>query len=467
MRKQLIKIMDKISKKMKFASNDKMTILLIGMIIINFLPLWVINAFVKHTPSESSTVIEVACMMIEFLTLFLFFVIHYKEVKFNKKKILMLCTVTFVMFLAQIKNYVQGVFYFKDILNIGIFFVNVFFFYIIIYDYKIKEKVVLKFYKFIVYFALFAILWNTVMFFNEIIAQVGIINSNFDYSAINNIKGFFGNRAALSFTILLAIISNELLKQYKDSSKINLLYKVLFYFGIWSTHSKTSFILMVLLYLFFIIIDNKKIIKKVLLSLVLITISVFGFLNVLGYFPKNIEKDIEQVIIISEEEKENDVVENREESNSKLNELVVGKNRLYKLSGRTAIWESVAEHLKNSPIDLIFGVGKFSSARFLTVDGKLYQHFHNLAIELIMTGGLIELAYVVVIFGTVIKKIFKSDLMRNVKLIYFSSFGMYLIISMMETYGKFSIGYHDVLCLVFFIAIPLLHANSEKERKVI
>ena len=38
---------------------------------------------------------------------------------------------------------------------------------------------------------------------------------------------------------------------------------------------------------------------------------------------------------------------------------------------------------------------------------------------------------------------------------------------MFESLGKFSMGPIDTLCLIFFIAIPLLHANSEKSTKLI
>ena len=33
---------------------------------------------------------------------------------------------------------------------------------------------------------------------------------------------------------------------------------------------------------------------------------------------------------------------------------------------------------------------------------------------------------------------------------------------MFESFGRFSIGSSDTICLIFFLTIPLLHANSIK-----
>ena len=458
------------NKKLEILSNDNLPILLFTIIIINFLPIGMINAFTKLTPTSSSTVIEVACMLIEFFLLFLFFAFHFKEIKFNKIKIIYLIIVTILLFLAQIKNYLQSTFYIKDILNIGIFFVNVFFFYICFYDYKIKESKVLTFFKCIVIFAIIAIVWNSAMFFKDIIAQIGIMDAHYDYSYINNIKGFFGNRTALSFLILLAIVSSEILREHgKITDKYNFMLKAVFFIGIWSTHCKTAFLLMTLIYVVFICLKHKQYLKKIIYIIVFMLFSSICFLNVLGYFPPNIRNNIKEITdttmsIIDKNIDDKSKVE-KEKSNRNLNEIVVNKNRINNLSGRKQIWQTTCNYLIRHPEDIVLGVGKFSSVRFLNVNGKKYQHFHNLILELIMTGGIIELSFVIILFLNVIRKILNSDLNKNIKIIYYVCFGMYFINSMMETYGKFSIGYHDVLCLVFFVSIPLLHANSIKIEK--
>ena len=52
-----------------------------------------------------------------------------------------------MLFAAQILNLYENKFYFKDILNIGVFFANVLVFYILVYDFKINEKSVIIFLK--------------------------------------------------------------------------------------------------------------------------------------------------------------------------------------------------------------------------------------------------------------------------------------------------------------------------------
>ena len=39
------------------------------------------------------------------------------------------------------------------------------------------------------------------------------------------------------------------------------------------------------------------------------------------------------------------------------------------------------------------------------------------------------------------------------------TYGIYI---MFESFGRFSIGSSDTICLIFFLTIPLLHANSIK-----
>ena len=48
----------------------------------------------------------------------------------------------------------------------------------------------------------------------------------------------------------------------------------------------------------------------------------------------------------------------------------------------------------------------------------------------------------------------------------FITFAIYICF---ESFGRFSIGSSDTLCLIFFVTIPLLHANSsnaEEKQKI-
>ena len=56
----------------------------------------------------------------------------------------------------------------------------------------------------------------------------------------------------------------------------------------------------------------------------------------------------------------------------------------------------------------------------------------------------------------------KSDLKLNYKIIYINMYITYGMYVLLESIGRFSTESTDALCLIFFIALPLLHANSEK-----
>lgn len=466
---------------------DNLPSILFVVSLINFMPILIFNGMTKGPTNGISTVIKVLLLIIEYIILIAYYLVNSKKIKINFRKIICLFIITIILFGVQLYNYFSNNFYFFDVLNVGIFFVNVLLFYILADDYKIKEEKIIAFHKTIVYFALISIIWTFIFFFREIIAQIGIISYNVDYSYINNIKGFFSNRAALSFVILIAIISNSILIRSNKSKKIYYFFYIIFFVGVWATHSKTEYLIMIFMFIWLIFMNHKwRLTKKILLSFLTFSICCIGFANVLGKLP-NVSEKINYVVSQHNERdnksnnskprsNETTTVDNEksdtnaylnekskvDESDAKLNELVVGKDRLFRLSGRVDIWESAINFLRSHPWRILFGVGKFNSTQQLYVNGILYEHFHNLAIELIMTGGIIELFYVIVIFLSVLVKVFKSNLCKNAKYIYLLSLVMYAGVSMVETYGKISIGYYDCLCLIFFITIPLLHANSLK-----
>ena len=281
--------------KNKFGLIDNFPLILFGITMVNFIPILITN-YTKGPGGIIDTRVKILLLLIEYAILAIFYIINHKKIKINFKKLVLLCIVSFVLFTVQIANYLMHDLFFFDLFNIGIFFVNVLMFYLLLYDFKITEKGIIKFHKLMVYFALISTLWMFIIFFKEILAEIGIIYYNYDYSALNNIKGFFTNRAALSFVILLAIISNSILIKYSESKRYYKYFYIIFFIGIWATHSKTEYLLMSCLFLTLIIINEKyNTTKKICLSLLVTIICGIGFINVLGYFP-NIEGTIGNVL---------------------------------------------------------------------------------------------------------------------------------------------------------------------------
>ena len=418
--------------------NSIATILYI-ILLINFIPIFATNAFFKE-PMETSSILEIICYLTGFILLVFFYFQNRKLINISKNKIIVLSIICFIKFLVQIKNFFQNDFYIKDILDIGCFFSDIALFFILFYDFKVDEKSIKLFFKGIIYFSIMAIIWNFCLFNKEILAQFGIINENMQYTYIDNPKGFFVNRNTLAFFIFLAIISDAILINLDGEKKV---YKFVFFilwFGVWCTHSKTAYIITVLFTELYILLNDKyNFKKKIIICTCIGILSILGFLNIMGRIPYNLQNDI------------------------KVKELVVSDSRIKQLSGRKGLWICSINFLNKSPFNWIFGVGKFNSRKILMLDGKQYLHCHNLYLEFLITGGIIELIYIFYAFMLIVKKILASDLKKIYKKIYSIMYILYSMYIILESFGKISIGFEDLLCLIFFISIPLLHANSIKK----
>ena len=138
--------------KNKYISVDKLPVLLFIITMVNFLPIFVSNILTKGPTNGINTYLKISLMIIEYIILAIYYILHYKKIKINKNKLIWLIIVSVILFAVQVYNYIIHNFYLNDIFNIGVFFVNVLFFYIFLYDYKIKEKSVLIFHKIIVFF---------------------------------------------------------------------------------------------------------------------------------------------------------------------------------------------------------------------------------------------------------------------------------------------------------------------------
>ena len=114
-------------------------------------------------------------------------------------------------------------------------------------------------------------------------------------------------------------------------------------------------------------------------------------------------------------------------------------------------------------------MGRFQGTESLKFEKKSFSQFHNIYVDSLVTGGIVELLFVLYIYGFVIRKIFKSNIEKKYKNLYLTMFITFAIYICFESFGRFSIGASDTLCLIFFVTIPLLHANSsnaEEKQKI-
>ena len=427
----------------KLKEKNNLPCILLLIILVRYIPVIALNAFSKEPSTGDRFIPTIICCSLEIFLLLFFYFNNRKSIKLNLKNIIMLGVIMLIMGSVQLKNIIQKNFYFRDVYNIGCIFLDIILFYIVLYDFKIEQKSFIVFLKSIMCFAIIAIIWNLVLFSKEILAECGIIFENVDYTYLDNPKGFFGNRNILAFIIYLAIICDVIIINLDKEKKIyNILFFV-FWFGIWCTHSKTAYIVTVFFIELYILLNKKYNLKnKIIVCSLIGILSILGFLNIMGRIPIGLSQKM-------------DIVENA---------LVINDARVKNLSGRKEIWKSGLEVLNSSPINYIFGVGRINSIQILKrFEDRNYTEFHNLYLEIILTGGLIELLYICFIYVSIIKKILKSDLKIIFKKIYMIMYMMYAMYIMFESLGKFSMGPNDTLCLIFLISIPLLHANSIKQ----
>jgi len=409
---------------------EKLNLPLVLFIIlfINYIPLIIPNMISKESHSASKISMMI-CFIIEILILIR---VQYKKIEITKevkKNFLLLTFITIIMFIIQIKNFIIDDFYFFDIVNIGFIFINIVLLYISMFNIKTKEEYINGFFKAIIYFGIFACLINLSLYIKEIMATIGIIN----LEERVNIKSFFANRNQFAFFLYIAIISTFFIMQNSNRKLYKIIFAV-FFINLLLTMSRTG-ILAVLIFLILMFLFSDKASNKIKIIAILSLIIIFALTitNIILFFP---------------------------EIWNKLNSMFFRIEYIKNLSGRTDIWSVGLNLLFENPINFIFGIGRFNSISLLHFETKTFTQYHNIYLDILLTSGLIGLAYFSFIYYNVIRKIVKSDLDKDIKRTYICMYITYGIYIMFESCGRFSLGSLDTLCLIFFITIPLLHSNS-------
>ncbi len=416
------------------------TILFI-IIFINYLPLIIKNAITRESFGVGN-VQMLACFIIEIIILCAYFLVNFikneKKISLNKNtkiNLILLIATTVVLFGVQACNFLSNEFEFMDILNIGCIFINIFLLYICILNIEIEEKDIYNFFKCIIFFTLVACIVNFILYYKDIYEL--LIKGKYKWDVM--IKSFFANRNQFAFILYVGIISDFIVMKHDK----NILYKLfLLVFGIslLSTGSRTGVLLGVILVGIMFLVSNKiKLRTKIFVCFIGLAILLIGLTVIYNFKPDIWQKISTNFIRLSE-------VKN--------------------FSGRTEIWKAGIDLLNEKPQNILLGVGRFKSMTALeNVDGRTFTQFHNIYIDLLTTGGIMELIYIGFIYFSVIRNIIKSNLDKKYISVYIAMFITYALYIALESFGRFSIGCSDTICFIFFITIPVLHANSIKENK--
>ncbi len=131
-------------------------------------------------------------------------------------------------------------------------------------------------------------------------------------------------------------------------------------------------------------------------------------------------------------------------------------------TGRTDVWLMGLQVFLNNPIH---GVGTYTGLNIAIAQGFKYEQFHNFFIDILVSGGIIELSITLFILTKIYKRC-----MRNLKgteyiAIYQSSMIALLCMGCIESVSFFSMGYVDTLFTINFVTLPLLMANMTKTNR--
>lgn len=425
-----LEIMD--GKVKKFLKKLSLPLILFIIILINYIPLILPNMVSKESFGVG-TIHMMICFIIEILILVSYLFKKIKLVKETKINLILLVIVTAILIAVQVVSYITtGNLSFMDIMNIGCIFINLLLLVVGMLNIKVNEEHIYTFFKCIIYMGLAACLVNVILYFKEILITLGFVKSK----EWVNIKSFFANRNQFAFFLYLGLIADFMIMQKSNK----LIYKIvlpIFILNLILTMSRTGIMVVLIMFgLMFLFTDKISRKSKIITIVALLIMAIIGILAIRICVPK-LWNTIDKYFLRIE--------------------------RIKDLSGRTDIWAVGIDLLSSSPLNVIFGVGRFKSTSLLDIDGKVFTQFHNIYLDMLLTAGIVGLVYFAFIYVIVIKKVMKSDLSKKCKNLYIVMYITYGIYIMFESFGRFSIGSSDTICLIFFITIPLLHAQSVKQ----
>lgn len=416
-------------------------IILFIVIFINYFPLIVRNVTTRESFGVGNTQMLV-CFIIEIIILCVYFLLNFikngKQISLNKNtkiNLILLVATTVILFGVQVCNFLSNDFEFMDILNIGCIFINIFLLYICMLNIKIEEKDIYKFFKAIIYFTLIACIVNFILYYKDIFEL--FLKGKYKWDVM--IKSFFANRNQFAFFLYVGIIADFIVMKH-DKNILYKLFLLIFGISLFSTGSRTGIMLgVILIGIMFLVSSKIKLRTKIITCIIGLAILLISLTTIYNFKPEIWQKISKNFIRLGE-------VKN--------------------LSGRTKIWDAGINLLKQKPQNVLLGVGRFKSMNTLeNLNGRTFTQFHNIYIDILTTGGIMELIYIGFIYFSVIKNIIKSNLDKKYISIYIAMFITYAIYIALESFGRFSIGCSDTICFIFFITIPILHANSIKENK--
>lgn len=401
---------------MNIIKEKRISIVLFLSIIIMYIPIFlsvkVFNNFSYRIPMYSVT--------FALQLLLLLWALNGINAKTSIKSLLLVLVYAIISILPLLKNSITNIdTHYYDYLNIIIKAVNIFVFYGLFKNVSLSRETIIIFFELIIKFSIAACIYSFVVEFNKIISIPGISNTN-----LININSFFANRNQFASFLLLGILSNLFIIVNKKNRKYNYITMVIQFVFILFTFSRG--VLFPIVVIVFMLIFQYRRYKKAIIALFFVLILLYILLStgISNYILTN-------VIRISDFD-----------------------------SGRQIIWSYGINIIRKN---FFTGIGRYTGINIAQLNGMEKSEFHNIFIELLVSGGVLELSFIFLLILSVYKELITKCPDKNYIKIFNIAFLVFAIRGTIESISIFSMGYSDTLFTIFYITLPLLASNMRLE----
>lgn len=395
-------------------------------IIINIIPTAMLK--VLEIPNKIYVIANAICYAL--IILIMLHAVRKEIKKVPNKKIILLITFVLLQIIVQIVNYFcQGSIQFLDIVNILSVTINIFIFIICVSYSNVEKEDIQEFMKKMVLLGLVACLYNIIINGMQMLNIAKLTNSY-----IANFSSFFPNRNQFGSFIVTILLANLYIKQ-ENKKNFYKLAEIIFIINLVLTMSRTAIIGMIFMYIIKFCLDYfyiKKISKNrfifiTFMIMILIVVMIFVFTS--ERYIKLIDK------------------------------LFIRSENIQTGYGRTTVWKNGIDMILNG--NYLLGLGRFNAVNLnKTVYNSHLEYFHSIYIETFVTYGIVGIIFLFLLFKYIIKRISKSSLDRVYKNIFITYVGVFMIISIFETTTRFSIGYADIMNMIWFITVPIIVSSK-------
>jgi len=343
--------------------------------------------------------------------------------QFSKEFLLLFIIFLFFQLAAVMNGYIiNGFLLTNDVFNIIGKAIMIYTFIVIPSCQTVSEEVFIDFTKKFTILSLFICLFN---FFDNYKMITNFFNISNSYQF--NVTGVFANRNQLGSFMFISIIAHIYYNTRKSLSKLDYVIYIVQFVNLILSMSRAAMLATGIFLLFYIGIYKRFLSRHPIFTIIAICLICLLFTNdsLWGFIQNN--------IIRSE----------------------VGN------SGRSEVWLTGIGIANNNISSLFIGQGLFHGISIAQSTGMSFDQFHSFYVDTLVSGGVVELLFLVALFVYIAIKAIKCSNIE-LKWVYFSSLIGYLTLCFFESDSVLSIGYVDTINTIFFVTIPILISGMKK-----